>query len=119
MTNFLEDLSLKNSEINPFESNKLHIESASQDQKVQPEEERGYYHSGGGRILLTGFEGEFYQTVVKGLLNELTTRDNTRDGKNWRDYERNSNKEGFIFRCIKTGVVAFDILDVDIKITRR
>ena len=118
-TNLLEDLSLKNSEINSFKSNKLQIESSSQDQKVQPDEERRYYHSGERRILLTGFEAEFYQTVVEGLLNEFATLDEVfrsdPDGKNWRDYERNSNMEGFIFHCIKTGVAAFDTLDVDVK----
>lgn len=118
-TNFLEDWSLENSKINPFESNKLVLESASQDQKVQPEEEKGYYHSGERRILLTGFEGEFYQTVVEGLLNEFATIDDLfrsdPDGKNWRDWERNSNMEGFVFPWIKTGVFVFDSLDVDVK----
>jgi hypothetical protein len=101
------------------EENQLEVKSSLSQQKGNPEVPRGYYHSGERRILLTGFEAKFYQTVVEGLLEQFVILDDiyrpNPDGSTWRDWERDCNREGLVNSFIKTEVAAFDSLDVDVK----
>jgi soluble cytochrome b562 len=95
----------------------LEVKSSELQQKEIPKVTRGYYHSGKRRILFTGFEAEFYRTIVEGLLEQFVILDDIRDsdGSTWRDCERDRNREGFITASIETKVAAFDSLDVDVK----
>jgi hypothetical protein len=101
------------------EENRQEVKSSLSQKKENPKVTCGYYHSGERRILLTGFEAEFYRTVVEGLLEQFVISEDLFKpdsvGSTWSDWERYQNLDGKVFPWIKTEVAAFDSLDVNVK----
>jgi hypothetical protein len=101
------------------EEEQLEVKFSLSQQKENSKVTRGYYDSGERRILLTGFEAEFYRAVVEGLLEQFEIAEDVFKpdsvGSTWIDWERYQNQDGKVFPWIKTEVAAFDSLDVSVK----